>query len=272
MTKRLDMNIFFTDLDDTLFSTLRKHTVDADLKCEAVLKDGTPISYSNTQQRALRGLMENTANAMIPVTARNMDAFARCGVDNFMFAVCSNGATILHSDGSVDRGWAERIKVALCGVQAKMHAFLSAFKHWAESNSVRAWLVEDNHLGAVYFVAKSNTADEALLAAKARDIKQNLPDWVGKLHCNGNNLALIPHGVSKQLACVYLREKLDETLPEGVFFGAGDSITDWEFMSACDFAIVPAGSQLAGAVVSESAADTAVTDIAIASMPGEPIC
>lgn len=261
------MNIFFTDLDDTLFSTLRKQAREANLKHEAVLKDGTPISFSNTQQRALRGLMEYETNAMIPVTARNVEAFRRTRVDNFLFAVCSNGATILHNDGTLDQAWANQVKTALCDVQPEMAEFLAGFRHWAETHNVRTWLVEDDHLGTIYFVAKSNAGDEALLAVRARDLKQNLPDWVGKLHCNGNNLSLIPHGVSKELACAYLREKLIETIPNGVFFGAGDSIMDWGFMSACDFAIIPTRSQIAGAFIVES-----VVDIDTAEMSEEHAC
>ena len=70
------MRILFTDLDDTLFQSFRKETPDERSIPLAYLADGSAISYANPQQQAALALFQREMT-VIPVTARNHDAFKR---------------------------------------------------------------------------------------------------------------------------------------------------------------------------------------------------
>jgi phosphoserine phosphatase len=61
---------------------------------------------------------------------------------------------------------------------------------------------------------------------------------------NGNNLALIPHGISKTLAAAEMIRRHYAQVGRVPTLGMGDSISDLGFMRLCDFAAFPPHSQL----------------------------
>ena len=66
------------------------------------------------------------------------------------------------------------------------------------------------------------------------------------IHRNGNNLAILPNALNKSHAVAYVTEKLRAEHGDILTFGIGDSKSDARFMAACDYAIVPRRTQLAG--------------------------
>lgn len=248
------MQLFFTDLDDTLFSSEAKHVPGAKLAAEAFLKDGQAISYSSHQQRGLLSMMGGDGAALIPVTARSTEAFSRTSINKFDSAICSNGAVILDANGGPDEEWQALMATDLLVYQELLTSFEAEMAPWAAENDMRLWLVSEESVGFVYCVLKSNKRDHALLQRKAAQLESGKPDWIGTIHCNGNNLAVIPQPVSKGRAVRFLIERHARQNSELTTFGIGDSCSDWTFMSDCDFAIMPTGSQLA-----ETLACSAVT-------------
>lgn len=63
------------------------------------------------------------------------------------------------------------------------------------------------------------------------------------VHLNGNNLALIPHYVSKQKAVEFYLNKHDPQRERAVL-GWGDSLSDAGFLTCCDWFGMPKNSQL----------------------------
>ncbi len=245
------MNLFFTDLDDTLFSSLRKHDDTGDLRPEAFLKNGDPICYSDARQRRLRALMNHAEALLIPVTARSIEAFSRSGVHGYSKAICANGAVILNADGSCDRAWEEHIRDRLRDAQQPLLDFERACQDWVRQHDLRIWLVTEEGVGHIYCVIKSNGSNIDALVNKAAQLRRAPPPWAGTIHHNGNNLAIIPAGVSKTLAVAHLCTELQAIYPESVSFGVGDSRSDWSFMNLCDFAVLPTRSQLASNIGSQ---------------------
>jgi hypothetical protein len=245
------MNLFFTDLDDTLFSSLRKHDDSGDLRPEAFLKSGEPICYSDARQRRLRALMSHGEALLIPVTARSVEAFSRSGVCGYGKAICANGAVMLNADGSHDRVWEDLVRDRLRDAQQQLLDFERACQRWVRQHDLRMWLVTEEGVGHIYCVIKSNGTNTDVLGNKAAQLRSAPPPWVGTIHLNGNNLAIIPAGVSKTQAVSHLRAELQAIYPESVSFGVGDSRSDWSFMSLCDFAVLPTRSQLASNIGSQ---------------------
>ena len=69
------------------------------------------------------------------------------------------------------------------------------------------------------------------------------------LHRNSNNLAVLPKTLNKARAVHHLRQQLQAEHGEIMTLGMGDSQSDARFMAACDYAIVPSGTQLAALTV-----------------------
>jgi hydroxymethylpyrimidine pyrophosphatase-like HAD family hydrolase len=237
----------FVDLDDTLFSSVRRQLLPGDLAPAATLENGEIISYSNSKQRFLRDLLTNTGE-LIPVTARNLSAYRRVLLPFHGLAVLSHGATILNAAGQIDREW-----------QAHLHANVMEFKlelidllHRIEASPgflagyFRSWLVYDDEI-PVYLVVKDNARNEQRLQSYIRD---TFGEWLEAhseflVHNNGNNVAILAPGIRKENAVAYLMTQTRQQQPDTIFIGVGDSVTDEPFMRLCDFAVLMQGTQLA---------------------------
>ena len=60
---------------------------------------------------------------------------------------------------------------------------------------------------------------------------------------------MLPKALNKARAVAYLRQRLEAEHGDIMTFGMGDSKTDARFMAACDYAIIPNGTQLAALTV-----------------------
>lgn len=237
----------FVDLDDTLFSSKRRHAHTAELQPAATLENGDVISYSSHKQRFLQSLLHQ-AGRVIPVTARNIAAYRRVMLRFEDQAVLSHGATILRKEGDVDRQWQAQVYEGVSPLVAEFDDLMRRIQLSPSfvRQEIRSWLVYDGEI-PVYAVVKDNQRDELRLT---RYFQEHVSEWLGershfRLHANGNNIAILPTAIRKESAVAYLMEELRATAPEMIFVGAGDSITDEPFMRLCDFSVVPRSSQLA---------------------------
>ncbi|MBJ7312860.1 hypothetical protein ACFOLJ_28125 [Rugamonas sp. CCM 8940] len=238
----------FADLDDTLFQSLEKCGARDDLQAAAVLKDGVACSFSTAGQRALFDFMQD-GMTVIPATARNLDAFRRVRLDFHSYAVINYGGVVLLPDGSADRAWLERMRPLMLAAQdglAELAGLVDAHVAAAGQRG-RARVIEDFSI-PFYLVFK----DADKIAARLEPIEREvvLP-WLEArghdyfIHRNGNNLAVLPNALNKSHAVAYVTELLRGEHGALLTFGMGDSRSDARFMAACDYAIVPRGSQLA---------------------------
>ncbi|MES2743143.1 MAG: hypothetical protein V4754_19640 [Pseudomonadota bacterium] len=243
----------FVDLDDTLFQTPKKVplALESELEPAAYLKDGAACSYTTARQRSFVDFAAREMT-MIPATARNADAFSRVRLAQpfSSYAVLDYGGIVLQPGGALDAGWLalmqSEMHLALPGLCEAMK-LIDAYQNTA-GLPARARLIED-FATPFYVVVKDHEARAERLADIERDV---LRPWLGSdgadyfIHRNGNNLALLPKALNKARAVSYLRAELEAEHGPILCFGMGDSASDARFMSACDYAIVPGGSQLAG--------------------------
>lgn len=233
------------DLDDTLFQTARKmaegsgrHPASFDVS------DQVSGYMSDVQKSFVEWLLQTTD--VVPVTARSAEAFHRVRLGFNRGAVCSHGAVILNSDGTVNEEWHEKMGELLHSFQDRLPALCATALQIGEELgiSLRGWVVEEAQQQH-YVVIKHNTGVDAdLLRIRDEVQARGLIDGM-HFHANGNNLALLPDGLAKRVAVEHVL-KLDR-LKNGVrpVLGFGDSITDLGFMQLCTFWSTPANSQLA---------------------------
>lgn len=248
--KGIEDCVAFVDLDDTLFSSVRKQVSADKLVPAATLADGSVICYSNPVQRFLFAMLKTHAT-IVPVTARNVAAIRRVLLPLHGPAVCSHGATILGSDGQTDAVWRQVMDTHLAEVQDSLVDFLEMARclRDARGNTVRAWLVDDGGYPA-YAVLKHPSQDEEAIRQLAQtSVTAWLKEHPGfRLHVNGNNLAVLPPRVRKAAAVFHLIEQFRSRGKATVVVGAGDSNSDQEYLSLCDIIVLPTRSQLAEAL------------------------
>jgi hydroxymethylpyrimidine pyrophosphatase-like HAD family hydrolase len=247
--KQLMQSYIFLDLDDTLFQTIRKCSTTIDeqkLLPLAYLADGTPNSYATCKQQWLWQWLQQGFR-IIPVTARNFNAFERVKLPFQEEIVLNHGAIILNQNRKIDNTWYEKLKDALPEYQQKLQILWSGIIDYCQHDSnFKCRLIQDFDI-SLYGVIKCVDQDELPLEQLLEIvIKQHEFITDGSLywHFNGNNLAVIPKIINKASAVSYLLDKFRQQHPDLLSFGAGDSKTDAEFMALCDYALIPKNSQL----------------------------
>ena len=239
----------FADLDDTLFQSLEKCGGRDGLLPAAFLRDGSPISYTTEGQRAFIAFAQD-GMTMIPTTARNLDAFRRVELPFSSWAVLDYGGVVLQPDGSIDRAWQQHMQGAMQAALPGLQELAALIDAWAERTGFagRARLIEDFGM-PFYLVVK----DPAKVAARLEPIETDVvAPWIAAgrrdyfIHRNGNNLAILPNALNKAHAVAHVSARLREEHGDILTFGMGDSRSDARFMAACDYAIVPRRTQLAG--------------------------
>lgn len=233
------------DLDDTLFQTARKMAEGSGRHPASFDVNGQVSGYmSDVQKDFVEWLLATTD--VVPVTARSAEAFSRVRLGFTQGAVCSHGAVILNPDGTVNQPWQAKMQVLLAAFQARLPALCASTLKLGEQMdiSLRGWVVEEagqQH----YVVIKHNTGVDADLLRVCEAVKaKGLIDGM-HYHINGNNLALLPNGLAKQVAVEHLLQL--DIAQNGLrpVLGFGDSITDLGFMELCSFWSTPSRSQLA---------------------------
>jgi len=244
--------LILTDLDDSLFSTIRKIPASQRAgKMLAARAANGKESFMTRKQQALISWMD--LSRCVPVTARGTEAYSRVTLPfSGPAAILANGAVLLNRDKSVNETWAETVNTVLQPLQTTLYALSDTLQLLAgkRSMNIRSWAVVEPSCGAVYAVAKSN--DSALgegLSDLLEDLRitlcandaNALNAW--QFHINGNNLSITPVGISKAIAARYLLDTLDPG-EDLLTIGVGDSETDLAFMRLCNVWLTPAHSQI----------------------------
>ena len=236
------------DLDDTLFSTQRKIPPEHFKSSIAVTQASNGRhSYMTRRHRQLHEWIN--PQRLIPVTARGTDAFANVEswICNGPYSVLANGATVLDHEGRSVEAWSAVINAALQPHRELLHQLPGLILDAAKSMNldIRVWNVEEPSCAEAYTVVKSNLPDNGACLYR---VESYVIDMLGKnskwrIHRNGNNLAILPAGLSKVAAAGFVIDQLCAR-GEYLFVGVGDSVSDLEFMSICDFWMTPSASQL----------------------------
>ncbi|MDR2689419.1 MAG: hypothetical protein LBB76_06640 [Azoarcus sp.] len=235
----------FVDLDDTLFQSRRKCPARDDLIPAAYLKDGSAHSFATPTQGSLFALFQREAT-IIPVTARNADAFRRVRLDFPHGGIIDYGGVIIAPDGRPETPWLERSAALAARALAMLKALHQRIETQAVASgaTVRVRIIKDFGI-PFYLCAKSQEGDEDALDAIEAMVRHDGAALPLRVHRNGNNLAMLPDWLDKRPAVEHMIERLRRAHGEIITIGMGDSLSDLAFMHACDYALVPRASQIA---------------------------
>ena len=247
-----DRPVVFLDLDDTLFSSLRKLGPDGE-SFEPVAYDrgGAALSYMAPRQRAWFDWLRETTT-IVPTTGRNLDAFRRVHLPFDGQAILSHGGLIISPDGIPDSSWHKRMSDACLLYRATLNELCNKCLDLARDMrcDVRGRVIADAGID-LYCSIKHNMEDVQALALLAAEVRRIAPeDWT--VHLNDNNMAIMPPAVSKADAVQHVLEHLPYQPPFVV--GIGDSVSDLPFLAKADLAVLPRESQAIRKVI-ESCSD-----------------
>lgn len=240
--------VILTDLDDTIFSTLKSYPdVDPETLIQVAASKVGSHSYMCGHRKAVLDWLGAGAT-VIPVTARSLDAYRRVQLAFDHGAILANGALILNADDEIDQIWFDRVR-GYC--EAAMPAFAQALESMSAFQGTKEILRANRHFHGETMIGMTIKSNDPLdtVAVPLLTEMNGLLDRIGArdkivTHVNGNNLALVPVGVSKRAAVEYLLETRTD-LANRPLIGAGDSTSDLPFMDLCDMMMIPRGSRAA---------------------------
>jgi len=238
--------VAFVDLDDTLFQTASKCPPGEKIPV-AFRRDGSPLSYMVPWQKTLFDWLSASAT-LIPVTARNLDAFRRVQLPFRSLAVLDFGGVILLPDGSPDAAWDARVRPALLACEAELLRLQRLCQEFSQRQAleVSVRLIRDLDL-PLYLVMKHPGGDASRLLPFLEGPLAEVNRQAFFVHHNDNNLSLVPRHLGKEKAVQYLLQTHLAGEP-CVTLGLADSFTDAEFLALCNVQMTPRGSQFAEAL------------------------
>ena len=240
--------LLFADLDDTLFQSYHKSNPEEGWVPKAYLANGSPISFASPKQlAALEFFLREMI--VIPVTARNLDAYRRVDIAFPSEAIINYGGVVLNADGTPDESWLEQSKTRARESREDLERWISILTLEGDKLGLdlRIRLISDFDI-PFYVVAKSMSANIEFVRAAAalcRNLRDSgtMPDC--HIHDNTNNLALLPRWLGKESAVAYLRQRYASESGDFITVGMGDSLIDIGFMASCDYVLIPSSSQIA---------------------------
>ena len=237
----------FTDLDDSLFSSKRKHTKTADSQIASVNKLGEVESYATLQQQKLVQMLAALQASFIAVTGRRTSSYQHCIIDqvtNSEYAIVSHGALILDEQSELLPCWIEYLNNTY-DLQHWQEKLTQTHSHLIDYFSAincdaRVRLIIDHDI-CTYICIKIPVHHQQKSLLEQISLYLNQLDF--RIHDNAGNFAILPPYTNKELAVNYLMKKLNMS-DKDVVFGIGDSLSDLPFIRNLDFAIFPKSSQI----------------------------
>lgn len=229
-------SILFLDLDDTLFQT--KFRNKNGLYPATKTENSQNISYMTEYQNTFLNMILSLENIkIIPLTARILDQYNRTFISkNKKITLVSLyfGGLILEN-GIKDIIWEEQIKNNYEKMKLPLNQMYESILEFLDKSKFRISILDNYYISIKNKDKKSETENIFLL----EKIKEIITDEYF-IHFNNNNIAIVPNFIDKKEVAKYFISKYNPKMT----IGMGDSISDFNFMSICDFKIIPSKSQI----------------------------
>ncbi|MDQ7046945.1 MAG: hypothetical protein Q9M39_04755 [Sulfurovum sp.] len=232
----LNRIFFFSDIDDTLMQTRRKTDFTKSTVVGAYTKEGEENSFFYEGTKLFIDTLIASNIMFIPTTARNLNSYNRTVFAKnaaIKYVVLNFGGLIL-VDGKADREWERKMDMSYTNIMT-MESLCTLLNHKLESVSMKLVIkIIDGFYISIY--NKFNLDNKNIL----KEIKENLKDFLSEhkdfyLYENDNSFAILPNFLNKKFAVEYLIKNNNPILT----LGAGDNMSDLDFMNLCSFRMIP---------------------------------
>lgn len=227
---------FFSDIDDTLMQTRRKTDFTQNTVVGAYTKDGEESSFFYEGTKLLIDTLIASNITFIPTTARSRDSYERTvfGQEKAIKYVILNFGGMILTDCEIDKEWEEKMNTSYSKIISLENLYKQLNNYMASVNIELTVKIIDNFYISIY--NKFNLDNESVLT----EAREHLNTFLGGytdfyLYENDNSFAILPNFLNKKFAVQYLIEKNNPILT----LGAGDNISDLDFMNLSSFRLVP---------------------------------
>lgn len=238
-------SVVFADIDGTLVESVRRRGSPTGATIGARDRAGNQVAIQTDRHRELLRILAS-ADIIVPVTGRSIDALRRVEIPFNSYAIAHHGAVVLSPSGERCTAYDALATPELAVTHGVLSSVFESTLQWIESRSKSLRVYQQVLDGRTIEVCVKHLSPNAETIGEEGDEIE--ADWRGlsgvRVHRNGNNLALLPDGVTKESAVRWVTGQLDDGCGTIVTFGIGDSETDLGFMHSCDYYLVPRGSQL----------------------------
>ena len=232
--------LVFTDLDDTLFSTMRKQPEYKVEECfvGTVKANGEPSGYLNPHQKAFFDRI-NSIGEIVPVTARVTEQLDRTIIiKGFKHAAWYQGA-LVKINNEIDKEWQDISFSALSAVQndfEKLYKSLYGNNKFNDLHIILDRFKDLDGMAYQFYIERKEKNRKIISMDLLEDyIKQYLDPNKYYIHQQFDYISILSKEINKAKAVKYMKEKLNPILT----IGCGDSDVDVSFMRECDYAIFP---------------------------------
>lgn len=232
--------LVFTDLDDTIFSTMRKQTGFSVEDCivGTVKANGEPSGYLNPQQRAFFERIRQMGE-IVPVTARITEQLERAViVKGYQHAAWYQGA-LIKINGEIDKEWQAASFDVLDSAQSDFDNLATALHQSQKFEDLHIIVERFSDLNDMayqfYLERKDKNRTRVSMEYLNRYISDQLDSNKYYVHQQLDYVSILPKEINKTKAVKHIQSKLNPILS----IGCGDSDVDVSFMRECDYAIFP---------------------------------
>jgi HAD superfamily hydrolase (TIGR01484 family) len=231
--------MLFLDLDDTIFQTKRKNSRG---NIPATNPENPEnISYMTEGQQLFTDMFLKQKNVkIVPVTARDQDQYNRTEISKHpkVTTAIMYFSAVISENGQPDLQWRAHIRNCYDGLKQSLPEVVERISDNIDPAVFKMHSVED-----YYIVIKNRAGNKEQYILQNDELQKKLQAIIDDqyyIHYNSNNISVLPKFLDKKYAVEYLIKKYKPSLT----IGAGDSLTDLNFMQVCDFMVIPGSSQI----------------------------
>ena len=227
---------FFSDIDDTLMQTRRKTDFTQSTVVGGYTKEGVENSFFYEGTKLFIDTLIASNITFIPTTARNLDSYNRTvfAKEKAIKYVILNFGGLILIDGEIDLVWQEQMNQSYSNIISIESLFNKINHHLASLGIELVVKIIDNFYISIY--NKFNLDDKGVLD----EVREQLTVFLEietdfYLYENDNSFAILPNFLNKKFPVEYLIKKNNPILT----LGAGDNISDLDFMNLSSFRLIP---------------------------------
>lgn len=229
----------FSDIDDTLIQTKRKTDFSKNTVVGAYNREGLEHSFFYEGTKKFVDTVIKAGITFIPTTARSIDSYKRTTFyqnPKIKRAILNFGGVILER-GEVDREWESITLNNYSKIIAIDELYSSLVEKFEKEDFEIVIKVIDNFYISLY---NKYNLDRVGVLERVREVLSKFIDSDFYIYENDNSFGVLPKFLNKKFAVEYLIDRESPILT----IGAGDNISDLDFMDLTSFHLIPNNSNI----------------------------
>jgi hypothetical protein len=239
----------FADLDETFIQREDRTDFSKEPIVAEYSSDGRALSYIYRERKEfIDRLLSSGYIEFIPTTSRNLQSYSQTIFSqhyNFQHVILNSSGVILENR-HIDLNWQNSIRNYFFKLPLKISQLLQQIEREFYENFHNKYIPLFRNIDDQYILVQNS--DFATSDKVTKEIGKFISDFIFKnglhksfyIHKEGAEFHIFPEFLNKSLGVKYLIDKYKPSL----VIGAGDNISDIDFMNLAQFTLSPVNSTL----------------------------